>query len=176
MAGGRRRPVHCSSSPSARWLLFVVKGFSNIGSRRMRKPVIKRVINLAAECPVLGARYSLPPFATRVGLGGTLSTTSGTRAPCSLSRSTDELHRHCVHRRPCGVWMPRSLRASTRPVRVEMPLDRRPLMIGYPLGIRVMMRWNSRMDGSFELPICALQLPASEGEATNTVTVCPSAS
>ena len=32
----RRRPVHRSSSPSARWLLFVVKGFSNFGSRRMR--------------------------------------------------------------------------------------------------------------------------------------------
>ena len=36
MAGGRRRPVHRSSSPSVRWLLFVVKGFSNIGLRRMR--------------------------------------------------------------------------------------------------------------------------------------------
>ena len=35
---GRRtwRPVHRSSPPIARWLLFVVKGFSNIGSRRMR--------------------------------------------------------------------------------------------------------------------------------------------
>ena len=33
---GRRtwRPVHRSSSPIARWLLFVFKGFSNIGSRR----------------------------------------------------------------------------------------------------------------------------------------------
>jgi hypothetical protein len=30
------RPVHRSSSPIARWLLFVVKGFSNFGSRRMR--------------------------------------------------------------------------------------------------------------------------------------------
>jgi hypothetical protein len=35
---GRRtwRPVHRSSSPIARWLLFVVKGFNNFGSRRMR--------------------------------------------------------------------------------------------------------------------------------------------
>ena len=30
-------PVDRSSSPSARWLLFVVNGLSNIGSRRIRK-------------------------------------------------------------------------------------------------------------------------------------------
>ena len=62
---GRRTTEAChrSSSPSARWLLFVVKEFSNIGSRRMRSTPSRQKRRLTSGAIGNGAechRYVAP--------------------------------------------------------------------------------------------------------------------